>query len=244
LYEGGIRMPGIARWPGMIRPGSESNTMVSTMDIFPTVLNLAGVDLGPDYIIDGKDMTPVLLETTSETQHEVFLHYCGFKIVGARVWGRWKVFWSVQKWYTNDAYNASICIQCCNGINPLSNLVTPATELCDCSEEAMMHYPNEQPIIYDIKYDQFELNPLHQNSTWPDDSDTSFDEVVSVANYAKELMLDNVNPTPTIYGAGNCTKGIPASARQPCCPGCHQPSLFHSTCNDGHGNDCTCNALL
>jgi hypothetical protein len=39
------------------------------------------------------------------TQHEVFFHYCGFNIAAARVFGRWKVFWLMQNWYTNDHQN-------------------------------------------------------------------------------------------------------------------------------------------
>ncbi|GAB5355772.1 hypothetical protein AAMO2058_000234100 [Amorphochlora amoebiformis] len=87
VYEGGIRMPGSVVWPSKIKPGSVSSSMVSTMDIMPTVLKAAGVDLGPDYVLDGKDMTPVLLDGGS-SQHEVFLHYCGFSVLAATVRGR------------------------------------------------------------------------------------------------------------------------------------------------------------
>merc|ERR1719171_2201475 len=44
-WEGGIREPGIARWPGKIPAGSISTAMVATYDIFATVLSLAGADL-------------------------------------------------------------------------------------------------------------------------------------------------------------------------------------------------------
>ena len=51
VFEGGVRMPGAVVWPGVVRPGSVSNTLVSTMDIFPTALAAAGVDLGPEYVL-------------------------------------------------------------------------------------------------------------------------------------------------------------------------------------------------
>ena len=51
----------------------------------------AGVSVGSDYVIDGKDMMPVLKGSTT-TQHDVVLQYCGFKIVAARVAGIFKVF--------------------------------------------------------------------------------------------------------------------------------------------------------
>ena len=120
VYEGGIRMPGAVSWPGVIPAALTSNVLVSTMDIFPTALKLAGVSLPPSYPVDGKDMMPLLLGQTNATAHGVLLHYCGFRVVAARVSGRFKVFWGLQRWYTHDAPNASICQECCNGINPWS----------------------------------------------------------------------------------------------------------------------------
>ena len=84
------------------------------MDIFPTALAAAGVVLPAAYTVDGRDMGPVLRDPASvPSQHGVFLHYCGFNIVAARVAGRFKVFWAVQRWYTHDARNASVCLECC-----------------------------------------------------------------------------------------------------------------------------------
>ena len=58
-WEGGIRVPGIARWTGRIKPGAVNNELISQMDIFPTVLRLAGGRV--DHVIDGQDITHVLL---------------------------------------------------------------------------------------------------------------------------------------------------------------------------------------
>ncbi len=57
-HEGGIRVPGVVRWPGKIEPGTVSNVPVIGSDIFTTVLNAAGVPLPDDRVIDGEDMTP------------------------------------------------------------------------------------------------------------------------------------------------------------------------------------------
>ena len=56
----------------------------------------AAAAAGAAYLIDGKDMGPVLRGETTQSQHDVFLHYCGFTIVAARVFGRWKVWWAMQ----------------------------------------------------------------------------------------------------------------------------------------------------
>jgi len=86
LYEGGIRMPGIVKWPGVVVPGTVSDTMVSTMDIFPTALAAAGVKLGEDYVVDGRDMGPVLRGTTTSSQHDVFFLLRFFHRCRPRCW--------------------------------------------------------------------------------------------------------------------------------------------------------------
>ena len=59
MYEGGIKVPAAARWPGHIEPGSRSNLLALTMDIFPTVLQAAGAEW--THEIDGVSFLPTLL---------------------------------------------------------------------------------------------------------------------------------------------------------------------------------------
>lgn len=58
-YEGGMREPAIAFWPGTIRPGV-THEMASTLDILPTIAGLAGAKL-PQVMLDGVDMTDILI---------------------------------------------------------------------------------------------------------------------------------------------------------------------------------------
>ncbi len=60
MYEGGIRVPGIARWPGRIPPGTTCDTPVIGSDLFPTVLGLCGVSVPADRVIDGADVGAAL----------------------------------------------------------------------------------------------------------------------------------------------------------------------------------------
>ena len=60
VYEGGIRMPGAVVWPGVVPQGSSSDELVSTLDIFPTIMAASGAKLPDNYTIDGIDMRPVL----------------------------------------------------------------------------------------------------------------------------------------------------------------------------------------
>ena len=60
VLEGGQRVPMIARWPGTIEPGRVSDEMAMNIDIFPTLLAMAGVALPEDRVIDGADLTAFL----------------------------------------------------------------------------------------------------------------------------------------------------------------------------------------
>jgi arylsulfatase A-like enzyme len=60
LHEGGIRVPGLARWPGHIPAGSVSDTTVIGSDLFPTFLAAAGLKAPADRLIDGIDVTAAL----------------------------------------------------------------------------------------------------------------------------------------------------------------------------------------
>ena len=60
MHEGGIRVPGIARWPGRIQPGTTCEVPVIGSDVFPTMLGIAGVKVPTDRTLDGVDMLPAL----------------------------------------------------------------------------------------------------------------------------------------------------------------------------------------
>jgi arylsulfatase A len=61
IQEGGIRMPAMVRWPGKVTPGSRTNSLAATYDIFATMLAMGGVALPTDRVIDGKDLRPILI---------------------------------------------------------------------------------------------------------------------------------------------------------------------------------------
>src|SRR5690606_22292458 len=65
LYEGGVRVPFIVRWPGQIPSKRVDETsVVSAVDFLPTVCRLAGVDLPADYHGDGEDVSDILRGAT------------------------------------------------------------------------------------------------------------------------------------------------------------------------------------
>ncbi len=68
LHEGGIRVPGIARWPGKILPETICDTPVIGSDLFPTMLGLAGLETPKDRTLDGVNVISAL--TGAQTQIE------------------------------------------------------------------------------------------------------------------------------------------------------------------------------
>lgn len=60
LLEGGLRVPLIARWPGLIAPAGQSQQQMMTMDWMPTLLDAAGFQAHADYPLDGISMLPNL----------------------------------------------------------------------------------------------------------------------------------------------------------------------------------------
>jgi arylsulfatase A len=70
--EGGIRVPGIVRWPGKIEPGTVSNVPVIGSDIFTTVLEAAGVPVPTDRTIDGVSMVPAFAGKPVERKVPLF----------------------------------------------------------------------------------------------------------------------------------------------------------------------------
>lgn len=75
LYEGGIRVPLIIRWPGHARPGTVNSTPVISMDFFPTLLELAGLESDPSQPLDGESLVPVLEETGTLKRDALYFHY-------------------------------------------------------------------------------------------------------------------------------------------------------------------------
>ena len=92
-FEGGIRVPGIVRWPGHVEPGTVCDIPVIGTDVFATVLDITGVPLPTDRTIDGVSMVPAFAGKPVERKTPLFwrTHVSGAdKRVALRV-GNWKL---------------------------------------------------------------------------------------------------------------------------------------------------------
>jgi arylsulfatase A-like enzyme len=97
LLEGGIRVPAIVRWPGVIPGGRISEQVVITMDWMATILAAAGASPASDGVhkLDGLDMLPLLRSKNARTQIERTLFW-RHDVQSAVRAGRWK-YWSDGK---------------------------------------------------------------------------------------------------------------------------------------------------
>ncbi|XP_069617676.1 steryl-sulfatase isoform X2 [Ranitomeya imitator] len=144
-WEGGIRVPGLLNWPGVIKPETVINEPTSNMDIFPTIVKLSGADVPQDRFIDGLDLMPLIQGKSVISEHEFLFHYCNAYLNAVR-WNQrnsssiWKAFFFSPIFHPEKSeacFNSHVC-PCCG------RLIT-------------QHDP---PLLFDLSIDPGEKNPL------------------------------------------------------------------------------------
>ncbi len=101
-WEGGFRVPCIARWPGRIPAGRVSDRLAVTMDLFATALAVAGVPAPRDRVIDGRDLLP-LFTGDDRPVHEVLFGHQGARVATVRD-ARWKLHvWPAREFHVNSS---------------------------------------------------------------------------------------------------------------------------------------------
>ena len=103
-YEGGHRVPAIARWPGKIRAGSTTSQLTVAMDLLPTFMELAGIDVPAERRLDGISLRSLLLDGAELPQRQVFFGYEP-KLGTAMRDQNWKMILSSQKFELYDLDN-------------------------------------------------------------------------------------------------------------------------------------------
>jgi arylsulfatase A-like enzyme len=75
LYEGGIRVPLLVKWPGVTPSGSTSDELVMSTDLFPTIMEMTGTPIPEDGPVDGRSLAPVLRQGNSLDRETMYWHY-------------------------------------------------------------------------------------------------------------------------------------------------------------------------
>jgi arylsulfatase A-like enzyme len=89
-WEGGVRVPTIAWWPGKIPANRIVDTVSGTIDLLPTAVALAGGTLPAQPVIDGRDLSPVLFGGTTESPRGAHFYFSGYQLQAVRE-GPWKL---------------------------------------------------------------------------------------------------------------------------------------------------------
>ncbi|XP_042648231.1 arylsulfatase A-like isoform X2 [Tyto alba] len=144
-YEGGMREPAVAYWPGHITPGV-THELASTLDILPTLATLAGAAL-PKVALDGYDLSPVLFGSGKSPRQTMFFYppspdplHGPFAV---RL-GKYKAHYFTQGSFHSDTTPD----QACHGLTPLT--------------------PHLPPLLFDLESDPAENYDLLQSGAGPE----------------------------------------------------------------------------
>ena len=132
MYEGGIRVPFIAKFPGLIPAGSESREFSSTLDMFPTFCSIATIKTPKNVIMDGYNILPILEGKGKSEQKEMFFEYRYEK--AARV-GNWK--WVESPEYEGGLFDLS------NDIGEKNDLSEEKPEILKMVKERWLNWKKE-----------------------------------------------------------------------------------------------------
>ncbi|KAF3706436.1 Steryl-sulfatase [Channa argus] len=193
IWEGGIRVPGLLRWPGKIPRGREIDEPTSNMDMFPTVVQLSGASVPQDRDIDGHDLMDLLQGKVERSNHEFLFHYCNIYLNGVR----WHPQNSSSVWkalyFTPDFY-------------PKTENACFHTHLCFCSPDYVTYH--NPPLLFDLSRDPSETTPLTP------DTESAFHSILATMQEAVEQHQRSVKPVESQMSIPNV---MWRPWLQPCC---------------------------
>lgn len=109
LYEGGIRVPWIIKWPGVTKPGTVSDVPVSTIDLYPTIMDVCGVPKPKEQKLDGVSLVPLLKDGKAPKRDALYWHYPHYSNQGGKPGGVIREGdWKLIEFYENgrlELYN-------------------------------------------------------------------------------------------------------------------------------------------
>ncbi|XP_008627577.2 arylsulfatase D-like isoform X1 [Corvus cornix cornix] len=192
-WEGGIRVPGIVRWPGVLPAGTVIDEPTSLMDIYPTVVQLAGGAVPQDRVVDGHTLLPLLQGTVKHSGHEFLFHYCG-------------VFLHAVRWHQKDSGTVWKAHFATPVFQPEGSGACFRRGICPCFGDGVTHH--DPPLLFNLSQDPSEANPLSA------DTEPLFDAVTRRIRRAVEEHRKTLTPVPQQLSPYN---NIWKPWLQPCC---------------------------
>jgi len=142
-FEGGQRVPMIASWPGRLPAGTTTDAPAMNIDIFPTVLGLAGLDPPTDRVIDGRDLWGLMSGENPSPPHEALFFFDDKVIDGVRS-GPWKYYRYVDRYYWPVPLDKP---------NTLSGKRAAAHSYADPQTGREVRLVADHPMLYDLRLD-------------------------------------------------------------------------------------------
>uniref|UniRef100_A0A8C8C721 Sulfatase N-terminal domain-containing protein n=1 Tax=Oncorhynchus tshawytscha TaxID=74940 RepID=A0A8C8C721_ONCTS len=135
--KGGIQVPVLLRWTGMLPAGKDIDEPTSNVDIFPAVVKLAGGTALGDRVIDGHDLIPLLQGKVERSKQEFLFHYCNAYLNVVRwqppnSYSKWKLFFFTPDFYPE---NGTACMH---------------THACFCTASYVTYH--DPPLLFDLSY--------------------------------------------------------------------------------------------
>ncbi|XP_060596832.1 arylsulfatase H-like [Ruditapes philippinarum] len=202
--DGGIRVPGIIKWPGVLGQGQTTDEPTSLMDIYNLISTAVGVDLPSDRQIDGRNILPLLKGDVNVSPHEFMFHYCGNRIQAARYRPRdGQITWKLVTHEPNYIPGKNVCVF-----------------VCTCNLDVALTTPK----LYDMTSDPGETSPINSNSQ-------TYKKISPLILTAIKEHKASIEPVETQFTWG---KLRPNLRWQPCCNGtfpfnCHCIDEKYST---------------
>ncbi|XP_026880885.2 arylsulfatase D isoform X1 [Electrophorus electricus] len=192
-WEGGIRVPGIFRWVGRLPSGRVLEEPTSLMDLFPTLVKLAGGEMPQDRVLDGHDLMPLLEGKTQRSEHEFMFHYCG-------------VYLNAVRWHPPDSDSVFKVHFFTPNFSPPGAVGCYHTKLCMCHGEFVTWH--DTPLVFDLSRDPSERAPLRG------ETEPRYAEVLWRVREAVEIHHRTLSPVENQLSWGNI---LWKPWLQPCC---------------------------
>ena len=209
-WEGGVREPAFVHWPDHIAPLSRTMEIGHTCDIFTTILTLANASIPNDRVIDGKDLTDVLLNNGT-SPHECIYIYGGTP--GA------------------DCGNSSDPMNDCPGLWAIRCGSYKAHWVTRTTNTTSTPVKQNPPLLYNIDWDPSEKHPIYPNNIIYN----STIEYLTSMRDKYEATVPNGIPNQNLKGSSTeytlCCDGN-STAKYPQYPNC--------TCNPENWSAFTC----
>lgn len=173
-WEGGIRVPGIFRWPGRLSPGRVVDEPTSLMDLYPTLKHLAK-DSRADRLLDGHNLMPLLEGTAERSQHEFMFHYCG-------------VYLNAVRWHPPGSDSVFKAHFFTPNFSPPGASGCYDTKVCLCHGDHVTHH--SPPQLFDLFHDPSESRPLTP------ETEPRYSEVLEQVAGAVETHKDTLTNSP------------------------------------------------